>query len=78
MTSDQNVYASGTVGNQVQYDFLDWRISREIDYDGAGATYAADYDYNVYQGDNAALENHDQDGFGIHVRREGRPRGIGP
>ena len=54
-------YDASTTAQMVEYtyDYLDRRILKELDADGSGGN-AADYFYNVYQGDNAVLEIHDQ------------------
>ena len=54
------------------YDYLDRRIQRKIDADGSGGG-AADFYYNVYQGDNAALEIHDQNGLAASGTGETAP-----
>ena len=53
------------------YDYLDRRIERKIDGDGSGGSNPADYYYNVYQGDNVALEIHDADGLADNLSSTG-------
>jgi hypothetical protein len=54
------------------YDYLDRRILRKIDADGSGSN-PVDYYYNVYQGDNAALEIHDANGLGTSGTGQNAP-----
>ncbi|MEN6407240.1 MAG: RHS repeat-associated core domain-containing protein [Thermoguttaceae bacterium] len=67
-------YQSSTTDSVVEYtyDYLDRRIERKIDADGSGEG-AADYYYNVYQGDNAALEIHDANGLSTAGTGENAP-----
>ncbi len=67
-------YQAGTRDSAAQYtyDWLDRRIGRTIDADGSGAGTPDSY-YNVYQGDNAALEIHDSNGLAAGGTGESAP-----
>ena len=58
-------YAAKTSDWSVQYtyDYLDRQIQRKVDSNGSAAG-GVDYFYNVYQGDDVALEIEDPDGLG--------------
>jgi YD repeat-containing protein len=63
-------YTAGHYDNtsiQYTYDAFDRRIRRITDSNGY-LSGGVDYFYNVYQGDNAALEIHDIDGLAIRPR----------
>ena len=74
MTDVTSKDSTGTVTQTVDYsyDYLDRRILKKTDADGAGAG-TADYLYNAYQGDNAALEIHDANGLATGGTGENAP-----